>query len=42
MKAIVEMQVQSQFLGGESAGGQAGAKLIEHVRQQKRERLQQN
>src|SRR4029077_4493727 len=33
MKAIVEMQLQAQFLGGESAGSQAGAKLIEHVRQ---------
>src|SRR5215470_5203710 len=42
MKTIIEMQLQAQFLRIESTGGQTGTKLVEHVCQKKRQRLEQD
>lgn len=42
MKAVVEIQLQAEFLRGESAGGEAGAELIEHVGEQEGQRFEQD
>jgi hypothetical protein len=40
MKSAIEFQPQTKFLRGESASGEAGAELIEHVRKEECQRLQ--
>ena len=41
MKAVVESQLQAQFLRGQGAGAQADTELIEHMSQKECEWLQQ-
>jgi len=42
VKAIIESQLQAEFLRGEGAGRKSGAKLIEQMGQQKGQWLEQD